>query len=446
MPEGWAAAYDEETGAYLLYPEDGSMTLYFTPYHAEKEGRLAPREIMEAACLQSIPAGARPLDTTAFRLDGLSVKGFAVTEEKGGKRTFVRLVGYYGPGELLSVGVYGRTEEECERAMELLKGLQKAPVNRFQGLTIQEKEELKTMTTSHPKQLLTGFHLKMIALAAMIVDHVGAVFPTPDVFRAIGRLAFPIYAFLIAEGCRHTRNRQRYLIRLGLFALISEAPFDLAFDVILGDAVFPQVDFLRHTNIFYTLFFAVAVIHIYEVLDRQPRRVQLAGAALGLLGLFLEGLMVALTGNALLCLSLAYAWVLGTLYLCGRLPESVPQSDGKALSSILAAVPTLLIFLLAGLSKCDYDWFGVLLIVALYLAGTPRRAAGLLVLVMALYYGLLYPLRYSFYPWYLVFALAAAVLAFFYSGERGRNLKWAFYWAYPVHIAVLGAFRLLLRL
>ena len=131
VPEGWATAYDQETGAYLLYPEDSGMTLYLTPYHAEKEGRLAPGEIMEAAYLQSVPAGARSLDTTAFQLNGFSVKGFAVTEEKGGKRTFVRLVGYYGPGELLSVGVYGRTEEECERAMELLKGLQKGPVNRI---------------------------------------------------------------------------------------------------------------------------------------------------------------------------------------------------------------------------------------------------------------------------------------------------------------------------
>lgn len=127
VPEGWVTGYDKEAGAYLLYPEDGAMTLYLTPYHAEKEGRLAPGELMEAAYLQSIPAGAVPLDTAAFRLDGLTVKGFADTPKKDGKRAFVRLLGYYGPGELLSVGVYGRTEEECEKALELLKGLRKEP-------------------------------------------------------------------------------------------------------------------------------------------------------------------------------------------------------------------------------------------------------------------------------------------------------------------------------
>ena len=299
------------------------------------------------------------------------------------------------------------------------------------------------MTAIQFKRPLTGFQLKLIALAAMIVDHVGAVFPTPDAFRVIGRMAFPIYAFLIAEGCRHTRNRQRYLVRLGLFALISEIPFDLAFDVILMGERFPKVDFLRHTNVFYTLFFAVAAIHTYETLRCQPRKFQLAGAAFGLLGTFLEGLAIALTGNALICLSLAYTWVLGTLFLYSRLPDGTLQPDRNFLSSVLATVPVLLILLLTGLSKCDYDWFGVLLIAGLYLVGTSERAAVLLTIAMALYYGLLHPLRYGFRPWYLVFALAAAALAFFYNGQRGRNCKWLFYWAYPVHIAVLAVLRLL---
>lgn len=302
------------------------------------------------------------------------------------------------------------------------------------------------MITLYFKRPLTGFHLKLIALVTMIVDHVGAVFPTPDALRVIGRLAFPIYAFLIAEGCRHTRNRQHYLMRLGLFAMISEVLFDWAFGAILGDERLPKMDFLRHTNIFYTLFFAVAAIHIYETLRRQPRKVQLAGAAFGILGIFLEGLAVVLTGDALICLSLAYAWMLGTLFLYSRLPESELKPDRNILSPVLAVIPTLLIFLLAGLSKCDYDWFGVLLIVALYLARTPERAAVLLTAAMALYYGLLHPLRYGFHPWYLVFALVAAALAFFYNGQRGRNFKWVFYWAYPAHIAVLAALRLLLRL
>ena len=68
---------------------------------------------------------------------------------------------------------------------------------------------------------LTGNQLKIIAMIAMTCDHVGMqIFPRLLWLRMIGRLAMPIYAFLIAEGCRHTRDRKKYLLRLlGMGAL-----------------------------------------------------------------------------------------------------------------------------------------------------------------------------------------------------------------------------------
>ena len=77
---------------------------------------------------------------------------------------------------------------------------------------------------------LSAYHLKLIALAAMVIDHAGALLlPQAYPLRWIGRIAFPLYAFLAAESCRYTRSRERYLLRLGLFALVSEVPFDWAF-------------------------------------------------------------------------------------------------------------------------------------------------------------------------------------------------------------------------
>lgn len=83
---------------------------------------------------------------------------------------------------------------------------------------------------------LSGNVLKIIACLSMLTDHFGVMFlgqsekfaGTYLVCRAIGRLTFPIFIFLLVEGFFHTSSRKKYLIRLIIFALISEIPFDLA--------------------------------------------------------------------------------------------------------------------------------------------------------------------------------------------------------------------------
>ncbi len=77
---------------------------------------------------------------------------------------------------------------------------------------------------------LSSNALKLIAVLTMITDHAAvAFFDSDPLMRAVGRLAFPIFAFLIAEGARRTSSPVKYCFRLFLFALISEIPFDLAF-------------------------------------------------------------------------------------------------------------------------------------------------------------------------------------------------------------------------
>ena len=105
-------------------------------------------------------------------------------------------------------------------------------------------------------QILDGTTLKIIAMISMVFDHVGDLF-FPGVMwpRMIGRLAMPIFSFFIAEGFAHTRDKKKYLGRLGLFALISEIPFDLAFDGRLG---------LGHQNIMLTFFLAAAALMLFD--------------------------------------------------------------------------------------------------------------------------------------------------------------------------------------
>ena len=107
---------------------------------------------------------------------------------------------------------------------------------------------------------LSGTALKMIAVITMLIDHIGAVIvqrtqmfeqfasrewlwlnQSYEMLRDVGRLAFPIFCFLLVEGFLHTRNEKKYLIRMVLFALISEIPFNLALTGNLMDRRFQNV-------------------------------------------------------------------------------------------------------------------------------------------------------------------------------------------------------------
>ena len=70
---------------------------------------------------------------------------------------------------------------------------------------------------------LSGNGLKIIAAISMLLDHMGLMlFPRVTLFRILGRLALPIYGYMIAEGCRHTKSRKRYLLRLAAMAALCQ--------------------------------------------------------------------------------------------------------------------------------------------------------------------------------------------------------------------------------
>ena len=105
-------------------------------------------------------------------------------------------------------------------------------------------------------RILDGTSLKLIAMISMVFDHVGDMFfPGALWMRMIGRLAMPLFSFCIAEGYAHTKNKQRYLLRMGVFALVSEIPFDLAFTGRVG---------LEHQNIMLTFFLAILALRLFD--------------------------------------------------------------------------------------------------------------------------------------------------------------------------------------
>lgn len=112
---------------------------------------------------------------------------------------------------------------------------------------------------------MSGTALKWIAVISMLIDHTAEVLMNHNaaltepiwaqiyvLMRGIGRIAFPIYAFLLVEGFLHTRDVKKYLTRMFLFAVVSEIPFDLA--------VFHTPFYWGYQNVFFTLFLGLLAL------------------------------------------------------------------------------------------------------------------------------------------------------------------------------------------
>ena len=104
---------------------------------------------------------------------------------------------------------------------------------------------------------MTSFGLKIIALISMLCDHVSyLILDTPNYLNIIGRIAFPIFAFQISEGYTHTKNLKKYILRLFIFAIISQIPFTLfLYSLGINDFSF---------NVFFTLLLGLLSITIYD--------------------------------------------------------------------------------------------------------------------------------------------------------------------------------------
>lgn len=144
------------------------------------------------------------------------------------------------------------------------------------------------LTRNNPACGLTGSTLKLIAILFMLIDHIGAVvietgilhsydldrmglilttasglrwYSVDLIFRLAGRLAFPIFCFLLVEGFLHTRDVVRYFLNLAVFALISEVPFDLA--------VLNRGFAMDYQNVYFTLAIGLMVLMGLKRFEKQ---------------------------------------------------------------------------------------------------------------------------------------------------------------------------------
>lgn len=289
---------------------------------------------------------------------------------------------------------------------------------------------------------MSAFALKLVALISMFIDHSAFVlymhnFMNENIYillRGIGRLAFPIYCFLLVNGFMHTSNRLRYVSRLMLFAVISQIPFALAFNV--GNhygAAFgtPEISFGSITYILLAFQFILAAVvcknkkvsHIFTLC---------LFAILPALTLS-SGTVILLDGNLNVFFTLSLG--LSLISLIDAVKEKKLSAPAVVLSSLAILGAVILIQ-----SQADYGITGLVLILLLYLCRSNKLYAAIVICLWA-------AVQYGFTGANLVFfAFAALSLlpVLIYNGKKGPSLKYFFYIFYPAHLLLLGIAGLLL--
>ena len=268
--------------------------------------------------------------------------------------------------------------------------------------------------------------MKKIAIITMFIDHLTLTclevardaegtrimytFPAGEMLdrigRGIGRLAFPVFCFLIVEGFIHTKNRWMYLIRLLLFAAAAEVPFCLM--------AFPNST-RRHADTIFTLAAGYTLIWCISALSRLLPAQYRPGPAV---------ILRSGEGGTGAPADAADADLL-------HLPAPIDNLVVRAVLFLApSAVLTYGICRLAKWAGCDYSYGGVLCILILYVFYKARDFS----LVAAW-------LWLTYYNQSELLAITGFSLIRCYNGKRGRQNKYFFYIFYPGHLLFLYLLR-----
>ena len=230
--------------------------------------------------------------------------------------------------------------------------------------------------------------LKIIAVLAMLIDHAGLIFfPQYRIFRILGRLAFPIFAYCIAEGFLYTRNKLKYFSRVLVLGVLCQLVYDIAEgDIYLG----------------ILITFSISIIIMY----------------------FADCFKKAFAGDNS-----------SVSTLIKKITKvSVSLTADRIISGALLAMSVAAAFVLTMYVEVDYGFFGIMLPVftSLYSDKTRRFfmfTAGLIALCL-----------YNVYCGSMIqlWSLFTVPILALYNGRPGKyRLKYFFYIFYPAHLAIL---------
>ena len=272
---------------------------------------------------------------------------------------------------------------------------------------------------------MSALSLRIVACVCMLLDHIGYCFgkrwPFLEPLRWIGRIAFPLYVFLIVNGFRHTSNRFRYALRLAIFAVISQVPFAL----------------MCHRK---------ELLTAIRLLLSEPLTLLTHPASIGTLNVFVTLLLALLT-----------VW-------------ATDEMRKHRFTKYVCFLPTLAVFAVYyfGLLKSDYGAKGILLAMVFYLFDG-KYILTTLGMLCAIYHS--YLIQFGFLllrtlqgrpytvdtptKWELIqlFSLLSLVFIFLYNGKKGnlptskagaKAVQLGFYLFYPVHMLLLYGLKQLL--
>lgn len=246
---------------------------------------------------------------------------------------------------------------------------------------------------------MTQFTLKLIALLSMLLDHTakvvlrtGMLSPwigienemlVRNIMVIAGRMAFPIFAWFAAEGCRKTHSMGKYVLRLLVFAVLSEAPFQLCFYGAYQNGIQ-----LGCHNVMFTLLLAVGAVFLSTWLETHHVPKSLASLLPS-------------------CAATALGWILHTDYNAWGVAlvlglYYMPEQKGKLI--FLAAWCTAFQLIWHGWNGGGFNWLS---------------SAGSIQIL------------------YWLGTMFSVLLLMAYNGERGIRSKWLFYGFYPAHLLLL---------
>ena len=242
---------------------------------------------------------------------------------------------------------------------------------------------------------MSSLIIKLIAAFSMLIDHMGLIlFPDIEILRIIGRISYPLYAFCISEGFKHTRNRIKYFLRIFLLGFFCQIVYFI-------------VDRSFYQGILIVFSFSIIIMYFTDSVKKEM-------------------------GHERSSLTLSFDKLSGS---------ALSSIERITISWVMLFISVTAAFIFCDFLEVDYGFFGIMLPVFTNIFNDRKRriimfSAGLLALCIDIAYTQSYPIQF--------WALFSIPIVALYNEKIGKyKLKYFFYFFSPAHLALLYAVSML---